>query len=102
MAISKITKARVRALRLLEHQQGLCFYCGYLVTDLDELTLDHLVPRSKSGSNRDTNLVASCRSCNQAFADLPVKSKIIYLLYTRGATTRSQVQTITNPITRIH
>lgn len=45
-----------------------CLYCG---TDLRSykpanVTLDHVVPRSRGGSNRENNLVTACRSCNSA------------------------------------
>lgn len=37
--------------------------CAYCLSDKD-LTLDHLRPRAKGGSNVTTNLVTSCLSCN--------------------------------------
>ncbi len=43
----------------------LCQYCG----DNKELTLDHLVPRSKGGKSTWTNLVTACKSCNARKGD---------------------------------
>lgn len=37
-----------------------CAYCG---SDKN-LTLDHIVPRSKGGSNHTTNVLCACDSCN--------------------------------------
>jgi len=37
-----------------------CAYCG----EKDNLTLDHIVPRSKGGSDRVTNVICSCKECN--------------------------------------
>jgi 5-methylcytosine-specific restriction endonuclease McrA len=37
-----------------------CQYCG----DGDDLTFDHLVPRSKGGQTTWENVVAACSSCN--------------------------------------
>lgn len=37
-----------------------CAYCG----STENLTLDHITPRSKGGSDRLTNVVCACRSCN--------------------------------------
>lgn len=37
-----------------------CLYCG----SKDSLTLDHVIPRSKGGSNSWTNLVTCCMKCN--------------------------------------
>ena len=38
-----------------------CQYCGLRTRDL---TLDHVVPRSKGGSHTWENLVSACRDCN--------------------------------------
>ena len=38
-----------------------CQYCG---TRSSDLTLDHVVPRSRSGATSWENVVACCRSCN--------------------------------------
>jgi 5-methylcytosine-specific restriction endonuclease McrA len=37
-----------------------CVYCG----SREELTLDHVVPRSRGGKTQWTNLVAACKRCN--------------------------------------
>lgn len=37
-----------------------CRYCG----SGDDLTVDHVVPRCRGGSDRLENLVVACRSCN--------------------------------------
>lgn len=38
-----------------------CQYCG---TSHNDLTLDHVVPRSRGGPHTWENLVTACRSCN--------------------------------------
>lgn len=43
-----------------------CCYCGSSVTDGAQLTLDHLKPYSKGGSNEATNLVTCCGKCNSS------------------------------------
>jgi hypothetical protein len=40
-----------------------CCYCG-LKLFVKELTLDHVMPREKGGSNRVANILFSCRKCN--------------------------------------
>jgi 5-methylcytosine-specific restriction endonuclease McrA len=40
--------------------------CAYCNSENVPLEIDHVVPRSKGGSNRVSNLVMACRSCNQA------------------------------------
>lgn len=39
-----------------------CCYCG----TLENLSIDHLIPRSKGGSDHGENLVWACRSCNSS------------------------------------
>lgn len=41
-----------------------CQYCAKTFST-DELTLDHIMPKSRGGKNTWTNLVASCKKCNQ-------------------------------------
>jgi len=45
--------------------------CQYCANDFaaGELTLDHIVPRSRGGKNTWTNLVACCKKCNQTKRD---------------------------------
>lgn len=39
-----------------------CAYCG---SD-ENLTLDHITPRSKGGSDRVTNVLCACEKCNKS------------------------------------
>ncbi|MEP2023178.1 MAG: HNH endonuclease [Reichenbachiella sp.] len=45
---------------IFKRDNGLCQYCGI---DRD-LTLDHLIPRSKGGKSSWNNLVTACKACN--------------------------------------
>ena len=47
---------------LLEKFNRQCVYCGAVDTRLE---VEHLIPRSKGGSNRVSNLAISCHKCNQ-------------------------------------
>lgn len=49
--------------RLYREQNGLCFWCA---GDMDEPTIDHVVPICKGGGNSYHNVVLSCFECNQA------------------------------------
>lgn len=39
-----------------------CAYCG----SKENLTLDHIIPRSKGGSDRLTNVLCACKNCNNS------------------------------------
>lgn len=43
-----------------EHWDYQCAYCG----SNENLTLDHITPRSKGGTDRITNLICACKKCN--------------------------------------
>ena len=45
-----------------------CVYCG----ESSNLTLDHLKPRSRGGTNDPRNLVTCCYSCNSSRKDRPL------------------------------
>lgn len=47
---------------LLEKFNRQCVYCGAVDTRLE---IEHLIPRSKGGSNRVSNLAIACHKCNQ-------------------------------------
>lgn len=46
-----------------------CVYCG----NKQQLTLDHLVPKSKGGRTSWDNLVTACQRCNAQKADLSLE-----------------------------
>jgi 5-methylcytosine-specific restriction endonuclease McrA len=48
--------------RLIEYNHC-CAYC-YKPFSADELTIDHMIPLSRGGTNTIDNLVPACRSCN--------------------------------------
>jgi len=48
---------------ILLRDRNTCQFCG-LVFPASELTLDHVVPRSRGGRSSWENLVASCYKCN--------------------------------------
>lgn len=48
-----------------------CCYCGASVEDGAQLTLDHLTPYGRGGSNKPTNLVTCCGKCNSVRQDRP-------------------------------
>ena len=54
------------------HRDGAkCVYCGNAKAERYEL--DHIVPRSRGGANRVSNLVVSCHDCNVEKDNLSVE-----------------------------
>lgn len=47
-------------------RRGRCTYCGRVSKNL---TKDHVIPRSKGGSNDTDNIVLACANCNEVKAD---------------------------------
>ena len=47
-----------------------CQYCG----SRSNLTVDHVVPRSKGGGSSWDNIVASCAPCNRRKGDQPLRT----------------------------
>lgn len=46
-----------------------CVYCGSSIEDGITLSLDHITPHSKGGTNLSNNLVTCCKRCNSARGD---------------------------------
>jgi 5-methylcytosine-specific restriction endonuclease McrA len=49
---------------ILLRDRNTCQYCGAVLPSSD-LTLDHVIPRSRGGSSTWENLVACCHPCNR-------------------------------------
>lgn len=50
---------------IFKRDGGKCQYCG----TARDLTIDHVVPRSKGGKSTWTNLVTACKKCNSKKSD---------------------------------
>ena len=55
---------------LLEKWNRTCAYCGAKNVQLE---VEHIVPKSKGGSNRESNLAIACGPCNQAKSNRDIK-----------------------------
>lgn len=60
--------AGAKRLRIYIRDKYKCQYCGEK-KDAKDLTLDHVVPKSKGGEGIAENLVAACKPCNHKKAD---------------------------------
>ncbi len=64
---------------ILVRDEFICQYCGKKFP-ADELTLDHVFPKSRLGPDIWENIVACCRHCNQKKADRTPKEAKMKLL----------------------
>ena len=69
-----------------------CHYCGGTAT-----TADHVVPRSKGGTNDESNLVAACQRCNSSKGDRVLPRKRFF----EGERTRPPAGAIYSPMRKL-
>lgn len=75
-----IKTLKVNRNRIFKRDNHQCVYCG----SKKDLTLDHVIPKSRGGKNDWFNLVASCSKCNLKKADRTpeeAKMKMIHKPY---------------------
>lgn len=58
------TYLKIARTESLKEHNNRCVYCFEPLTQ-KTVTADHKIPKSKGGSNRKTNIVPCCVSCNQ-------------------------------------
>lgn len=63
----KVALTRQNIYRRDDHK---CIYCR----TSEDLTLDHVIPKSKGGQNSWTNLATCCGTCNVKKGDMPLKA----------------------------
>ena len=68
-----------------------CQYCGDIFTSND-LTFDHVIPKSKGGETQWENVVAACAKCNLKKSDLQLSEANMKLIKKPFTPTNSQLQ----------
>lgn len=68
-------KSPAQVARILAKSKGKCWYCGCQLTPHIQshlsplptaINLEHQIPKTKGGTNREENLVYSCQTCNSS------------------------------------
>lgn len=59
----------VQVEQLFDQHGWSCYYCGTQSTDTSVMTLDHVVPFARGGTNTIQNCVPACASCNTSKCD---------------------------------
>lgn len=81
MSVHRTTRAKV-----YRRDDNLCRYCGKRVRDdsrrhfIWRRTIDHVIPRSRGGSNLMANLVTACEPCNTFKGDRLIEEIGMFLL----------------------
>ena len=73
IVLTRLVKFRYNTLsckrqNVIWRDKNVCQYCSCVFTT-EQLTVDHIIPRSKGGLNTWENLVAACKKCNQKKGD---------------------------------
>ena len=68
-----------RRAAILERDGQACVWCGHEPWPRD-LTLEHLLPRSRGGHSTPENLAPACRPCNRARRSRPVAAYVRELI----------------------
>ncbi len=64
---------------ILLRDENKCQYCSKNLFE-SELTVDHVLPKSKGGASNWENVVAACKPCNQKKRDFLIKSAPVSLI----------------------
>lgn len=70
----EISRSLAKKKAMARDQRGLCFYCQLRLHD--DLTWEHLVPRSHRGTNKASNMRICHGQCNTYVGCLPVTLKL--------------------------
>ena len=54
---------------ILQRDKHRCGYCGQGVSENVVLEVDHIIPKSRGGTNAKTNLLTACLDCNRGKRD---------------------------------
>lgn len=73
----------MQVITLLHRQGGRCFYCRQQL-DVQDATIEHIIPNCMGRYEGFTNLVACCAMINSTLQGLPPKHKIEILLNWAG------------------
>lgn len=65
---------------VIARDRCICAYCAQRFK-IDQLDLEHIVPRSQGGATSWTNLVAACKACNARKADRTPEAASMKLHY---------------------
>lgn len=63
-------KIKLKALEDIKNHNCYCYLCGKLIVSPQDLNLDHIIPKSKGGQTRGSNLKPTHHWCNTEKSNL--------------------------------
>lgn len=69
--LPKSGKGTAKRIFIFRRDNGECSYCGVSLT-IQTMTLDHIIPKCKGGTDDKTNLTACCERCNSLKDNMPL------------------------------
>ena len=79
--ISRYTEVLLSNKTLFGRDRNVCAYCGKHFQNYHNLSRDHILPKSKGGTNTWMNVVTACKNCNQKKGNKTLKEARMELLY---------------------
>jgi HNH endonuclease len=55
---------KIDAHKILQETNCKCYYCGAEI-NYGNVEMEHVIPKSRGGSNRMLNIVSACKKCNR-------------------------------------
>jgi len=80
---------------LFRRDHSMCAYCGE-VFNVSHLTREHIIPRSRNGIDKWTNVVTACGPCNKRKNDRTPEEANMKLLYVPYVPTQSEYLILMN------
>lgn len=99
----RLPHRRVPATRaaVMVRDLNICQYCGS-VPGRSELTVDHVIPRSRGGGHSWQNLVTACKRCNQKKGSQTPEEAMMQLIRKPYEPTYVALVLLSNPIAAQH
>ena len=79
--------------KILEKQGNCCHYCGKKL-EADEITIDHLLPRSRGGKTDKSNLAICCGKCNSEKSSMTEQEYWKYLEIKKLLTNEKEIKAL--------
>jgi len=87
---------------VLDRDDYTCQYCGKRILNKSEITIDHVVPKSRGGKSTFENVVAACSHCNRKKHNrLPVEANMFPIKKPTQPSITRRMKTIMDDVEKI-